>query len=120
MATGMRRKERVKFGTTVILKTDDDEIRSSKSRNVSLSGIFVETRHFLDVGTACHLEIILNSTNAFLSLEISGKVARKEDDGMGIVFDKMDELSFNHLKNIVYFNSPNADEYLKDMEEDKE
>ncbi|MBN2695392.1 PilZ domain-containing protein [bacterium] len=59
------------------------------TRNISSSGIFLETKTPLDLESLLELEFTLPPDN--VKIEITGKVVHINEEGMGIEFIDMDE-----------------------------
>ena len=78
--------------------------------DLSLKGMFVKTPLHADIGAALPFTIQLSGATSDLSLQIEGVVARQTDAGLGIRFEQIDLESFIHLKNIISYNSPDADQ----------
>ena len=111
-----RKKTRVHFKTQVILKTDKSKIEAeANSKDVSVKGIFVNTKKKIPVGTPCDIEILLTGTSTKLALSIKGIITRQDASGLGIAFDSMDIDSQFHLRNIVMYNASDPDDIEKEM-----
>jgi hypothetical protein len=105
-----RKRTRVEFSTQVIISVDGSEIATqANSKDLSLNGLFVESDELLDIGTQCHVKVILPGGVNEISLEMDGKVTRHAPGGYGILFEGMDPDSFAHLKNIAMYNSEDPD-----------
>ncbi|MBF0302535.1 MAG: PilZ domain-containing protein [Desulfamplus sp.] len=103
---GRRHYTRVPFSTRIMLIYSDSETDiTGNSTNLSLKGLFVKTEKKVSLGMECMVKIILSGGTDAPELLIHAKVARVEEDGMGIVFDAMDLEAYTHLKNIVQYNS---------------
>ncbi len=103
-----RKHERVNFATSisVTIDTGDEKIDvKGDSRDLSLKGVFIETKKEFPIGSRCSVEISLSGDDNDIKLHVKGIVARNVDNGAGIIFDSIDVDSFTHLKNIVKYNS---------------
>lgn len=104
-----RQSLRVDFTTEIILKTPSQSYRlEGNSRDVSQKGVFIFTDEEIPVDTICEISLILSGSVPAVTLNITGKVVRKNDEGIGIEFKEMDLESYTHLKNIVKFNNKEA------------
>lgn len=111
MNENRRRKTRVRFETRVILRTKEVEVAAeANSRNISLRGAFLATDAALPQGTPCEVEILLTGSSTRLSIRVRGRVARKDKEGLGIVFDSIDPDSYFHLRNLLLYNSSEPEE----------
>ncbi len=97
---------RVDFKTQIALRVGESEIRvEGSSKDLSLKGIFVHTKEDIPIGTKCEVDIILTGLIDSITLQMKGKVVRKDSDGIAILFDSVDLDSYTHLKNIVRYNA---------------
>lgn len=109
-----RGRLRSQYDTTVKIKWDHkNEIVCEHSKDISLNGIYVMTRTRIDINTPVELEIMLNNHIAHIILKISGKIIRQDEGGLGINFNEMDIDSYQHLKNLVLYNSTEPSEVSK-------
>lgn len=100
-----RREVRVVFRATARLKFDDDRIYDNcRTSNISVSGVFVEGVVGVAVWDKCAVDFQLVGRSSSLVLALQGQVVRVQDDGVALQFDEVDEDSFCHLQNIVYYN----------------
>ncbi|MFH2065722.1 MAG: PilZ domain-containing protein [Pseudomonadota bacterium] len=105
-----RKKLRVDFKTSIILKTDQSEIRiEGSSRDLSLKGIFIHSHDAAAVGTKCQVEVNLTGMTEQLNLYMQGKIIRKDQNGIAVEFESMDLDSYTHLKNLVRYNTTDSD-----------
>jgi len=82
-----RRRIRIQFETQVFLGFDSrDTTLEASIKNISMNGIFVETRESIDLHTPCRVEVILNAANSRLTMETQGSVCRHDAAGLGIEF----------------------------------
>ncbi|MEN8136773.1 MAG: PilZ domain-containing protein [Thermodesulfobacteriota bacterium] len=106
-----RRDVRVTFRTTVKLSFPDgrtfDECETS---DVSVSGVFVKGVTGVDCGDKCQVKFHLSGRTSSLVLELDGEIVRTQAVGVALQFFEVDEDSFYHLQNIVYFSYKHADD----------
>ncbi len=101
-----RRNTRVNFKTNVVLKSDDFTIKAeANSDDLSLKGLHVQTAEDVPMDTLCDVELHLTGTTEDVTLNMKGKVVRKDDSGIGVKFESIDIDSFTHLKNILMYNT---------------
>ncbi|MBW1712953.1 MAG: PilZ domain-containing protein [Deltaproteobacteria bacterium] len=81
----------------------------TKTRDVSLNGLFAVTEAEADIGQDCKVVIPLSREDENLVLRIDGRISRREEDGLGIEFLAMDPDSFYHLRQIVLYNAADTD-----------
>lgn len=105
-----RKKLRVDFKTSIILKTDQSEIHiEGNSKDLSLKGIFIHTQENTAVGTKCRVEVKLTGMTEQLNLYMQGKIIRRDQNGIAVEFESMDLDSYTHLKNLVRYNTTDPD-----------
>ena len=106
-----RKHKRVPFRAEAVVR-DRDITMSGNIDNLSMKGLFLKAAA-ADVGTdPLDVTILLSGSSSKLSIELTGKVVRKAEDGMAIQFVEMDLDSFILLKSVVLHNSEDADAIL--------
>ncbi|MEW6266827.1 MAG: ATP-binding protein [Thermodesulfobacteriota bacterium] len=104
MDENQRKRTRVHFKAEVDLSAGQKKMKALASRDLSLKGLFVETRERLPLGTKVDVALNLTGASSLVSLSMKGRVARVDEGGMGIDFDEIDLDSFYHLRNIILYN----------------
>ncbi len=104
-----RRRTRVPFHTRVRFIIQGEELLSSDSKDLSLTGVYFVTALRPEKGATGEVKIALGLGNHPLTLSIKGMVARADETGIGVRFLEMDPTSFVHLKNLLYYNSGNPE-----------
>ena len=105
-----RRSTRVFFHTIANLHFSDADFTSCETMDLSIKGVFVLGLSGRPIGDRCAVQLQLSGSSTQLLLAMQGEVVRVEAKGTAIKFSEIDLDSFNHLKNIVYYNSENPDE----------
>jgi hypothetical protein len=104
-----RRDIRVTFRTTVRISFPDGlTFDECETTDVSVSGVFVKGVNGVGFGDKCRVELHLTGKTSNLVLKLAGEVVRFQEDGVALHFLEVDEDSFYHLKNIVYFSYKHA------------
>jgi hypothetical protein len=83
--------------------------------NLSMSGMFMVASEQLQLGEAVEISIILSGTDPEINVCITGKVSRIVENGIGFTFEKTDLDSYTHLKNIVTYNTGDADKIMEEI-----
>ena len=96
---------RVPSGLDVDIRFDDGTELTEHIDDVSVRGLFVQSETRFPVGTKCRLVLHLGGRGHGIALEASGQVARCTEEGMGMRFDEISYDAFEHLRNLVRFNS---------------
>lgn len=112
-----RKHQRISFQAEAVVRGNDLTV-GGKIDNLSMKAMFLKATG--DFGSdPLQITILLSGSSSKLSIELTGKVVRKEDHGMAVEFLEMDLDSFIHLKNVVSYNSQDADaimdEYYQSM-----
>lgn len=111
MSADKRKNVRAAFETRVTLTPLDGQgsITSTSTRDISLKGVYCYSPITLPQGTRCKIFIELLGAEEPLRVEVIGHVIREDDQGMALFFDEIDLESFQHLKNILYYNTGDPD-----------
>ena len=100
-----RRDVRVTFKATAKLNySENRSFAECETKDISVSGVFVEGVTGVVAGEKCEVEFHLCGKTSNLVLEMGGETVRAHDNGVALQFFDIDEDSFYHLQNIVYFN----------------
>ncbi len=106
-----RRNTRVAFHTSADLRFPHDAYSQRQTRNLSVSSIFILGIINKNLGDKCDVTLHLTGATSDLRINIKGEVVRCEPDGIALRFYEIDLDSFYHLKNIIYYNIENPDEF---------
>ncbi len=114
-----RKHKRVPFHAEATVKNKDIMI-NGKIDNLSMKGMFLNTDGRLTDADQVEITILLTGSSSQLSIDLTGTVIRQTESGIAIAFKEMDLDSFIHLRNVVSYNSTDADEimdeYLRSIE----
>jgi len=111
-----RIRSRSHYIAKISLITDQKTLKAVLSCNISLKGIFIETKELFKENTDCEVKLELPGTKPPIILSISGEILRVEEKGVGVLFKQMDLDTFDHLKQIVLTNSSEPDKFLDECE----
>lgn len=104
-----RRDVRVTFRATARLNySDNRSFAECETKDISVSGVFVAGVTGVAFGEKCDIEFHLCGRTSNLVLSMTGETVRVHEDGVALQFFDVDEDSFYHLQNIVYFNYKNS------------
>ena len=103
----------VHFGATV--QIGDTVIMVDRTSDISLKGLYVLADNLPTRGSECVVTLNLTEDGGS-HIEVAGKIARINKDGFAVEFNEIDVDSYEHLKNLVMYNSTDADEVEKDFD----
>lgn len=109
-----RKFSRVRFNVGATIRSAGRQFPGAVE-NLSMAGMFVVTAEQFVEGDAVDITIVLADTLPEIAIHSSGIVTRITGDGIGIAFEKMDLDSYMHLKNIVAYNSDDAERIMEEV-----
>jgi hypothetical protein len=112
-----RGRVRAKYDTNVAITDGKTTISSDHTQDISLNGVSIISNKSFPVGSECDLTITLNSTVAHLQLRLNCTVVREMENGFAVTFKEMDIETYQHLKNIILYNSDDPEAFLRQCEE---
>ena len=83
--------------------------------NLSMTGMFLVTSEQLAAGDLVDITIVLSGHLPEITVNFTGIVTRITENGIGFTFDKLDIDSYMHLKNIVAYNSDDAEKVMEEI-----
>jgi hypothetical protein len=104
-----RRFSRIPFRVQAELTIDETRFTADHLSNLSIGGCLLPITADLDAGTACTVSILLEGASEELQVMIEGEILRTSDEGVAVMFTRIDPDSLFHLQNIIRFNAPDAD-----------
>ncbi len=111
-----RRNTRVQFRTSADVTFGEKTYPDCETSDLSINGVFISGLDEHKPGEKCTLVLRLHGGDTSLKIEVKGEATRLTAKGIAIHFSEMDLDSFQHLRNIVYYNADNpdkvSDEYL--------
>lgn len=112
--TSTRRFSRVPFRVNATVKSADRQFYGSVA-NLSMSGMFLNTAERLPEGESVEITIVLSGTSPELFVGFTGRVSREAENGIAFSFEKIDLDSYTHLKNIIAYNSEDAEKVMDEI-----
>jgi len=104
-APNQRRFSRLPVQLFVEIRHDDICLSSNKTHDVSMKGLFVHTGKTLPIGAPCQVKLMLEGSQEEQSIDVSGRVVRVTNIGMGVEFYESDLDSYQRLRSLILFNS---------------
>lgn len=100
---------RVTVTARTVIRSGDTVIAGAPTHSLSMKGMSVQTGERLPVGAPCEFTIVL--VEGEVEIQAEGTVVTHLPDGMAFLFNKIVGLeSFEHLKNLVYYNAQDVDQ----------
>lgn len=109
-----RKFSRVRFNVGATIRSADRQFQGAVE-DLSMTGMFAVTTGLLVEGETVDIAIVLAGASPEIEIHISGVVTRIAEDGIGFAFEKMDLDSYMHLKNIIAYNSDDAEKIMEEV-----
>lgn len=108
---------RVPINVGVEIRTKDVLIKTHKTHDLSMVGISLQHEgQALPVGTMCDVSVFLEGADPPIHIDMKGKVGRSTDRDLGIEFSEVKFDGYEHLQNLVRYNSQNIDVVDKEID----
>ena len=114
---GDRGFTRVPVRIAARLTAEDGSLARGRVRDVSMSGLSLDTNDTLPVGVPCRVRIDLNTGGAPLAVEAHGRVVRSAKGVLAVALTSVDADGAEHLRKLVMYNAPSADAFEREIEE---
>lgn len=99
-----RRYTRVVFTRCVKLFYKGKVYGQYPAKNLSQGGLFIEGDINIAIGEDCRLELYETGPHSSLILTFWGKILRREKDGVGVKFTRMEQDSLMFLQTMVLYS----------------
>ncbi|MBI5095149.1 MAG: PilZ domain-containing protein [Candidatus Hydrogenedentes bacterium] len=111
MTEGRNRREftRIPIKVGVEVRCDSGVVLTGVVSDLSLNGLLLAASEGAPVGARCDMRLRLDGGGEILTVEAKGQITRSDAEGMAITFDQVDADSFEHLRNLVLYNSSDPD-----------
>jgi hypothetical protein len=84
-------------------------------KNLSLKGALIAVPDSHPVGEAVDVKIYLAEDEPDVVIEVEGKVVRADQEGIAVLFTKVELSSFIHLRNLVALNIGDGDAVMNEL-----
>ncbi len=109
---------RVPIKVWVEVRADDTVIKTHETHDLSMVGIsFLHKGKILPVGTLCEISVFLEGVDPPIHVDMKGKVGRTTDKDLCVEFLEVELESYEHLQNLVRYNSKDIDVIDKEIGE---
>ena len=109
-----RKFSRVPFHVGATIRIAERQFQGTVE-NLSMTGMFLITSEQLAMGEAVDITIVLSGNIPDITVDFKGVVTRNSEDGVGFTFNTMDLDSYTHLKNIITYNSDDAEKVMEEI-----
>ena len=109
---------RVPIKIWVEVRAGDRVIKTHETHDLSMTGISLKQEGTpLAVDTACGVSVFLEGAEPPIHVDMKGRVGRSTEKELAVEFKEIDLESYEHLKNLVRYNSENAEAVDKELGE---
>ena len=109
---------RVPIKIWVEVRAGDRVIKTHETHDLSMTGISLKQEGApLAVDTACGVSVFLEGAEPPIHVDMKGRVGRSTEKELAIEFKEIDLESYEHLTNLVRYNSQNAEAVDKELGE---
>jgi hypothetical protein len=109
--TDQREFTRIPIQLEVQITPAQQHPTSYKVKDVSMKGLYLLCDQPLPMGAECRVTLLLGDKENPVRIEVGGKVVRVDTDGMGLEITEIVGVeSFEHLRNLVRYNSPDTNQ----------
>ncbi len=103
-----RKYRRVPFHAEAVIRDGEATITGTVD-NLSMKGMLLCNPQANVTGNVLDIRIVLSGSTSELSINLKGKAIRQTDKGIAVEFGEMGLDSFTHLRNVIAYNSGDAD-----------
>ena len=114
MNMSTRKFSRVNFRVDATITSEERQFHG-EVKDLSMSGMYMLTSERLNLNDPVDVTIILTGASPEIKVKFSGEVIRVDELGIGFSFKKMCLDSYTHLKNIIAYNSDDAEKVLEEI-----
>lgn len=99
---------RVPIKMEVTVTAEGKSVMSRDVKDVSMNGIYLFSEQKLSEGSDCDIIMLIGEPGSQLEVDLKGKVERVTANGMAVSFTEIGLESYEHLHNLVLYNSRNV------------
>ena len=107
---------RVPIEVRVQVVAEDGVTTEGIARDLSMKGLRLKTSRLLLVDTRCQVKLLLEGGGPVIEVNVRGVVVRVDPDGAALDFTAVEADSFEHLRNLVLYNTSNIGQVQKELE----
>ena len=107
---------RVPIKVWVEVRAEGIVVKTHKTHDLSMVGISLQHEgKVLPAGTLCDISVFLEGADPPIHVDMKGKVGRVTDEDLCIEFSEVQLESYEHLQNLIRYNSPDIDVIDKEI-----
>jgi hypothetical protein len=99
---------RIPIKMEVTVTAGGKTVTSRDIKDVSMNGIFLFSDGKLGEGSECDIAMLVGEPGSQLEINAKGKIERETANGMAVSFSEIGLESYEHLHNLVLYNSRDA------------
>jgi len=84
--------------------------------DLSMNGVLVETDAMLEIGSKCHISMLIGHYMHELPISANGSVVRVQQGVIAICFDTIGIEAVDELESMILFQSPDPEQCLHEFE----
>lgn len=109
---------RVPIKVWVEVRTEDTVIKTHETHDLSMVGISLNHGgKVLPLGALCDISVFLEGVDPPIHVDMKGKVGRVTGEELCFEFSEVELESYEHLQNLVRYNSQDIDAVDKEINE---
>lgn len=108
---------RVPIKVEAEVHADSQSIFCEQTRDVSMKGLFLKGDKSFPTGTQCVVTLFLGGKEGGMRIDVKGVVEHSSEKGMGVQFSEIGLDSYEHLQNLVLYNSQDAHKVEKEIQD---
>ena len=106
---------RVPIKVEAEIHAENQSIFCEQTRDVSMKGLFLKGNECFPTGTHCVVTLFLGGREGGMRIDVKGVVEHSSEKGMGVQFTEIGLDSYEHLQNLVLYNSQDAHKVEKEI-----
>lgn len=112
-----RMHQRLPLELSVCLKLQDGKILQCKTKNISFGGMLLDSVDDFDMDPGCRVDCVLSLPKKRTGLDIDFECQGRHinANGIGLQFESMDFINYNHFKWLMIQNHPEPDKLVDEL-----
>lgn len=115
-AGDLREFSRIDINILAKVNAKGREIVSTGTHDISMKGLFVESKTDWPIGTECEIHLILEGRNPPVDISVNGRVQRITEGGIALLFTEVSLEAYEHLHNLVMLNTDDPEKVEREFD----